>query len=295
MHRIIYWDCESFWGMYPLKKDIEHFENINYVYKELYKLHKKNKDIQLLLSIVGLLLCSSKEDQFNFLRNIKRLNMQYKNIEYNNRIDNLLFKLNKTQNLYINKELKAFSKLKHVKIGNHTSTHPYIKKNESNFDQLLLNEIYLTDEKIKSELDLDSEFVILPQNKINDSLALELSKINYSFRPSNIKWEYDENLESNGKLFKIIQKLKRIMNIVFPIILRKDPTRLDGTQKGQMKCGIFLRLPNNIFEYKILLNFYKHIFKISNDKVFWLHPHNFLKNTQIKLRFYSNILELMNK
>ncbi len=295
MNRIIYWDCESFWGMYPLIKDTKHFKDINYVYKKLYNLHKSNKEIELFLSIVGLLLCSNKEEQFNFLQNIKNINKKYKDKEYNKKIDDLICQIPKAQDLYINEELKLFSKMKNVKIGNHTSTHPYIKNKKSYFYKLLLNEIDLTDKKIETELGLNSEFLVLPQNKINDSLALELSKNNYSFRPSNIKWEYDENLEENGNLFKLIQKFKRIINFVFPKILVKDPTRLDNTQMGQLKCGIFLRLPNNNIEYKILINFYKVLFKNSKDKVLWLHPHNFLNNTEIKLKFYSKIMELMLK
>ena len=47
MSRIIYWDCESFCGMYPLIKESKHFENINYIYKELFELHKNILDIEL--------------------------------------------------------------------------------------------------------------------------------------------------------------------------------------------------------------------------------------------------------
>ena len=295
MSRIIYWDCESFCGMYPLIKESNHFENINYIYKELFELHKNILDIELHLSIVGFLLCSNQKEQIEFLKEIKYKNIKYLNDDYEERINNLSNQTNTIQNQYINEELKLFSKLKNVKIGNHTSTHPYINKNEPNFDQILLNEIVFTDEKIKSELDINSEFVVLPQNKINDNLALELKRYNYIFRPSNIKWEYDENLESNGKIFKFMQRFKRTINIIFPKIFFKDPTKLDQTIVGQSKCGIFLRLPNNMLEYKIYMKFYKNHLNKSNDKVLWLHPHNFLKNTKIKLSFYSQIIDLMSK
>ena len=120
------------------------------------------------------LLCYNQKEQIEFLKEIKYKNIKYLNDDYEERINNLSNQTNTIQNQYINEELKLFSKLKNVKIGNHTSTHPYINKNEPNFDQILLNEIVFTDEKIKSELDINSEFVVLPQNKINDNLALEL-------------------------------------------------------------------------------------------------------------------------
>ena len=111
MSRIIYWDCESFCGMYPLIKESKHFDNINYIYKELFELHKNILDIELHLSIVGFLLCSNQKEQIEFLKEIKYKNIKYLNDDYEERINNLSNQTNTIQNQYINEELKLFSKL----------------------------------------------------------------------------------------------------------------------------------------------------------------------------------------
>jgi len=295
MKPIIYWDCESYWGMYPLIKDPDHFKDINFIYNKLFEIHKNNTEIDLYIAVVGILLCKNEIEQSKFLYEILSLNEEYRDKKYNNRIKSLINVIPKLQKIHIKEEIELLSKLENVKVGNHTSTHPYIKMDSKNFNKIMLNEIKLTENKIKQNLGINPEFLILPQNKLNDTLALDLINKGYKFRPSNIIWEYDENLESNGSFFKSLQRLKRLVNMFIPKLMRVEPRKYDGTISNLCECGIFLKLPSNKLEFLIFLNFYKYILGNSKNRILWLHPHNFISKTELKIKFYLKIIEIITE